>query len=348
MGILKHTIYSVLTVVILTGCLRDFTDEIDTTPVLCINSLISAGEPIEVSVSHTWKYTDVEIVIDPDHYYGGGYEIRYDKEVSDAIVEIYVNGRLESNDYIPKEGDHIRIVATSRKYGSAEGEVTVPVSVPIESLEWDASISSQGKIEDEYGRFKYSVKFRLDAKLTLEDAADGENYYQVTFNPRHDDMEGDDSTSSNSIDGVNFSMGEFKYQSEPVFSEHIGMIDAISGMDAYGFTFFTDRQFSGEKYTLNLQFENMEIKTVDVKPDESDMDWSVCFDLYTTSQSLYNLANYRWHCYEGLVSDIGNIGMSDPVWGYSNVSTGAGVIAAQSKSTCKINLKDFFLSQMEQ
>ncbi|MDE5850237.1 MAG: hypothetical protein K2H38_08860 [Muribaculaceae bacterium] len=41
------------------------------------------------------------------------------------------------------------------------------------------------------------------------------------------------------------------------------------------------------------------------------------------------------------------VGLSEPVWGYSNVSTGAGVVAAQSPATVKIDLSDFLLKALE-
>lgn len=341
MGILKHSIYSALTVLILTGCYKDYTDVIDTTPVLCINSLITAGEPIKVYVTHTWEYTDVEVVKDPDRYFN--YETRYDNEVSDAEVEIYANGMLQTSDYIPEEGDNIKIVAFSKKYGKAEGEVTVPVSIPIESLTWDAEIISADVGTNFWGEESfYSVKADLQAKVTIYDAADKENYYNISCTHEYNNDDTDEE------DKPYFSTGTLNYNAEPIFSEHIAAMVAAFGIDGYGFTFFTDRKFSGESYTLTLAYEDMEIQTSNIPPVESDFDWSLCFILSTISKSYYDLANYEWHAFEAGIGDLGDIGLSDPIWGYSNVSTGAGVIAAQSKSTYKINLKDFFLSQKEQ
>lgn len=343
MGILKHTIYSALSILILTGCYRDYTDVIDTAPVLCINSLISAGEPIKVSVTHTWEYTDVEIVKDPDNYYYGGYETRYDNEVSDAEVEIYANGTLQSNDYLPKEGDKIRIVATSQKYGKAEGEVTVPVSIPIEDLAWSAEITGAYVGTNFWDEASYyTVKADLQARITISDASDEENFYSISCIPQYNDEDSDPE------DIPSFSIGTLNYQAEPIFSDHISATIAAFGMDAYGFSFFTDRKFSGYNYTLNLDYEDMRIQTSNIPPVESDYDWSIEFTLFSISKSYYDLANYEWHAFEAGIDDLGDIGLGDTIWGYSNVSTGAGVIAAQSKSTYKINLKDFFLSQMEQ
>ena len=38
---------------------------------------------------------------------------------------------------------------------------------------------------------------------------------------------------------------------------------------------------------------------------------------------------------------MADIGFADPTWGYSNVSTGAGVVAAQSTTSVTIDLTEF-------
>ena len=62
---------------ILSGCREELDLDIETTPVLCLNSLITAGEPIYVTVTHTWLYTDESS--------------RKDHSVKDAVLSIYVN-----------------------------------------------------------------------------------------------------------------------------------------------------------------------------------------------------------------------------------------------------------------
>ena len=59
------------------------------------------------------------------------------------------------------------------------------------------------------------------------------------------------------------------------------------------------------------------------------------------SPSYYNWANYIWQRDSGTLTELGDYGFGDPIWGYSNVSSGAGVVAAQSKSVCTIDLTDF-------
>lgn len=66
------------------------------------------------------------------------------------------------------------------------------------------------------------------------------------------------------------------------------------------------------------------------------------FGLYITltsiSQSYYNWSLYKWYIDNGIISDLSDIGLAESKWGYSNVSTGAGIVVAQSSNTYKINL----------
>ena len=127
MAILKY-LYPVTFALLLSGCYEDFVPKIDVGPVLCINSVITAGQPIDVSVSHSWMYDSES----GERHHG----------VDDAEVSIYANGTLQGGDYIPREGDDIHIVARSEKYGTAEASVTVPLAVPVAALDFTPEILS--------------------------------------------------------------------------------------------------------------------------------------------------------------------------------------------------------------
>ncbi len=326
MAILKKTYPLILLTLLLAGCTEIFTSEIDIKPVLCLNSLITAGEPIEVSVTRTWLYTDEN-------------SMQY-HQVDDATVAIYANGMAKSADYIPQEGDRIRIVAESPTYGSAEAEVTVPVCVPVESLTWEAEIIDRWESEDR-GVANYTYGFNLRAKMTIKDPAEMENYYQFSYRGFPEEVE-DDTV----IQPVVFYSGILNDEAEPIFSEHIGAFDAISGSSAYGFTFFTDRRFSGKSYTLNLQFNGMAYGVRSVDYSEDLLNCGLVMTLSTVSSSYYNWSNYLWNINYGTIGDLNDTGLGDPIWGYSNVSTGAGVVAAQSQASCTINLKDFLKKEI--
>lgn len=293
---------------LLTGCYEEFTPGVDTTPVLCLNSLITAGEPIEVDVSHTWLFSDQKS--------GASHE------VPDAKVTIFANDKAVGSDYVPTEGDRIRIMAESATYGSATAEVTVPcatpigdvVVTPVETFVWNDGIS-----------------FNLNIEMDVNDPADVQNYYKFGYGaPRED---------------APLHIGKFEYDLEPIFKEHIGAFETvIDNGDETEFSFFSDRQFSGRKYTLHLNFTNNYFSVESDDFDDSMFECGLNLYLTTVSSSYYYRAVNKWHLDSTLIGDMSDLGFADPKWGYSNVSTGAGVVAAQSLSVYKVNLKDFLQS----
>lgn len=137
-------------------------------------------------------------------------------------------------------------------------------------------------------------------------------------------------------------MGSFDFDAEPIFKEHIGVFESVMGADLYTyFLYFSDRQFSGKTYTLHLNFSDNTFVVYSQDYDESLLDCYIELYLTTVSQSYYNWAVYKWYVDDGFTGDLSEIGLAESKWGYSNVSTGAGVVAAQSSAKYTINLKDF-------
>lgn len=335
MAILKKIAKVLLIPACLTGCYEDFIPETDVKPVLCLNSLITAGEPIEVEVSHTWLYTDTW---------------QPDTSVDDATVVILVNGEEKGTGYFPKEGDHIKITADSRRYGHAEAEVTVPYAVPIASISWTPALTSVRRDETADKKMMCNLTFNLKAEIMVEDPDETENYYLFSYNSYYNDGESGDGVwyeKGMRYADVYFSAGTLKYEAEPIFSEHIGVFESISGADPYGFSFFTDRQFSGKGYPLHIQFTDGRYMVESREWNAELLDCGYEFVLYSVSESYYGWANYVWQRDEGPRGDLSEVGFGEPLWGYSNVSTGAGVVAAQSFSTYRLNLKDFIETNLQ-
>lgn len=328
MAILRH-LFSAFIAIALVGCYEDFTPNIDVTPVLCLNSLITAGEPVEVDITRTFLYTDEQ----ESH------------NVDDAVVSIYVNGERVNADYLPQQGDMIRIEAVSPKFGRAEGEVRVPYAVPIQTVNFYPKVIDSYISDDE--EMYSNVQFDFDADLKFKDAPDIENYYKFDYAAIDPITEpnvgiGDDGEILwTEYSHVWFYIGSFQADREPIFGEHIGAMDAAMGADSYGFTFFTDRQFPGTEYTLHLSFTACHYQINSMKWQPGLLDASVKLTLSTISRSLYDWANCRWQSEQGIVGGLGEFGLADPIWGYSNVSTGAGIIAARAVSEYTICLADF-------
>lgn len=208
MAILRYII-PILSVFLLTGCYEDFNPEIDTQPVLCLNSLITTGEPIDVKVTHTWMFNDEKSERNHD--------------VKDAVVTILVNERIVGSDYLPKEGDKIRIVAESPTYGTATAEVVVPYATPIEKVRVSPIVKNIWKGEDDFFHYEMfaDITFNLNVEMDVNDPAETDNYYHFGYNWFGSDTDG----------SPTLSIGQFEYNSEPIFKEHIGVFETVMGND---------------------------------------------------------------------------------------------------------------------
>lgn len=345
-NLILRYIFSLFIPFILTGCYESFTPDIETEPVLCLNCLITAGEPIKVDVTHTWLYTDM-----------AGAE---NHSVKDAVIRVIVNDEEKDSEYLPKDGDRIRIEADSPTYGHAEAEVTVPHAVPIQNVRWTPVITSTWRDDrDGYWAVNAQYYFNINIEMEINDPDVKENYYRfsaLSFNstPSEPDIDDtgiitenydeDDAFLSSGYWKSDFYMGSMEYDAEPLFSEHIGVFESVMIGDAYGFTFFTDRQFSGSKYPLHLNYTDASYFITMKEWDPELMDCGYLLTLHSISKSYYDWANYNWQKEDGPLGDMGDLGLAEPMWAYSNVSTGAGVVAAQSYTTYTLNLREFFES----
>lgn len=320
----------------LSGCHTDFTPDIDARPVLCLNSLITAGEPISVHVTRSWVYTDVSG--ERNH------------EVNDAVVTLFANGVEVGVDYLPREGDVIRIQAFSPAYGEAEASVKVPVAPLLKDVE-SFPLLKEGRVQDYESTFRTTIDFDLGIHVTLVDSPEAVNYYHYGLENyaeyeggKESDPHEEDSGTVEEESSFIIRNGILKYEAEPIFGEHISEFDAMMGGDAYGFTFFTDRQFSGSSYRLNLQYLDIQA-VITCTPDNieevCEAGFVIC--LSSVSESYYNWFNYCWQVYSGGIGDLSSAGLTEPMKGYSNVSTGAGVVAARSMTEVRIPLDDFFI-----
>ena len=323
MAILKR-LYPLLLAAILSGCYETFTPDVDTTPVLCLNSLITAGMPINVQVTHTWMFSDLNA--------GKNHAVR------DATVTIYVDGRPVDGNYIAREGDHVKIMADSPTYGHAEAEVTVPYGADIESVQWEISDPSYFPTEAIPGyEINTMMTFDMNSKLTLADVPDTRNFYHMSFYG-YDPAVEDDEPEETKCD---LYLGNLNYDSEPIFGEHIDAFETVMGSTSYGFDTFSDRSFANDKYTLQLNFSKFNYYVTSEKWDERFFDCGFMIVLSTVSESYYNWCIYTWQHNDGVLDDMAGMGFADALLPFSNVSTGAGVVAAQTQRTYTIPLDDY-------
>lgn len=336
---IRYIIFLFLTIM-LTGCFTDFEPDLESKPVVCINANAIVGEELIIRVTHTWRWSAQD---------------RFDNmDIKDADVILYVNDmKLDKPEYsewdvefpyyypwkptdsgfktgyIPKSGDKIRIVAHSKDYGDAEGEVTVPDPVSIDYVKIKSKIDPPEEYFDPYynGNItKYKGNSSLEIFFT--DPADVTNYYMVKCGlaGAYDSTIWEDFRAS--------TYAQINYSSEPLFTEHVSSLESAVS-DSYGYTIFSDRMISGKTYPVHIRVENISYPVLGKDDFESNQSY-ISFTLNSLSDSYYRHVISVWESNDGINGVLGDVGLADPVWECSNVSTGAGVISAVAPSTIQI------------
>lgn len=319
MDILKRPLIVLILASAMTGCYSEFDPDVTESPVLCINDVVSAGEPVEVTLTHTWQYSD-----------GPG-----DIDVTDAEVVMWVNGRpCRDMSYRPAPGDTLLFEARSERYGAAKGQTLVP-HVPAVSLTaidcrpnclqiYDSSDEEAGIVEE-----MAFISMPMVLRLRITDPGPGNDYFSLA-------------EFRMGVSAVEYGYGYIDYNAEPLFSEHISVLESVFGADAYGFTVFSDRQFSGKSYDLSVVLDSF---VICVPTDINECSMSVV--LASLSESLYKWYIYDWRTTNGVGATLGDIGLAEGLSGFSNVSSGAGLICARSEVQVSIDLMPYITQALE-
>lgn len=348
MAFLNRIILAALSGLALTGCFSDFEPDIESTPVLCLNSLIVAGEPVQVSLTRTWRWSE------------GSPTDGYDITVNDAEVSLIVNGEfVETLKYVEKEepdygmpfysttvqyesqyapvsGDHVELRAVSPTYGEAVAEVTVPQPVPIDKVEVTVRDFSDWS-HVWVGNYQMSLSFRV----WFSDPADAANYYifDAGNSPGiFSDAPGDERNMAYMQSCF------FDFSGEPLFTEHVSALESVFS-ETSGYTIFTDRQIAGKSYPLTVSADNIDYIYHNPGNDPALEDFSINLTLGSISDSYYYHVLSVWVANDGIPGILGGVGLGEPVYAASNVSTGAGVVAAVARSTRQVKLLDIVEQQ---
>lgn len=342
MAILRKYFVILAAALLLTGCYTNFEPDIKSTPVLCMNSLLTPGEPLTVSLTRTWRWSE------------GSPDYDLDILVRDAEITYTVNGSESGTltfddkkyraDYIPAPGDHVVLSAHSDRYGDATAEVTVPVAVAIDRVETDVLDITESISVNNDTLWEIKANF----KVWFTDPADQENFYLFGYdfyNPKSIIVpENPDDPWSNRYYCFGLaSCSDLDYEQEPIFGEHIGVIETLFG-DSYGYSMFSDRTISGKSYPLRISAPRLSYKLFDPTDNPELRTSSINMILYSISKGYYRHLLGMWELNEGMAGSIGGSGLGDAVWDVSNVSTGAGVVAARTAAVYPVQVYPLVIS----
>lgn len=316
-----YTIYTLFSLIALcSSCYQDFEPDIADTQYLVINATAEVGQLLNVRVSHTWRYSNSAI------NYSGKKTVN--DTVPDAAVNLYVNDQFVQSmaydntidrycsDYVVKESDKIRITASTDKYGDAEATETVPVGVQIDNIE--AVINPDFNI-DFYDGNSFWAAANITLKITFTDPADVANYYAIGL-VKHYEGGFDNSWLWGSVD----------LEIDPIFKEQNDALDEIT--DGYLDPIFTDLSINGKQYTLLAKIVDRIGFDID---DDGNIsvtgasDYSYYITFYTLSEAHYKYLQSIHKIQYGINDDLSSLGLAEPMYEYSNVSTKAGVVKSQ-------------------
>ncbi len=346
MDILKRNIILLATSVSLTGCYTDFEPDIHQPEMLCMNSLICAEEPVIVELTHTWNYPS-----------GPAYNI--DTRVPGSDIELWINGSLKEklslitsvedepdnntsgtrfiSTYTPHEGDEVRLFATSDRYGNAEATIKVPVAVVPDKIVWSADPGNTSRYD-----YQMSCNPTISAEVYFTDPAESDNYYMVDYNVNNPEPYAGTIGNITWLDcGGKLSIWSLNYDVEPLFSEHISVLESVMGSDAFGYSIFSDRSISGRNYPLHILLERGYYYCLNPLDEDRVFDTTIDINLYSITESYYNWFISQWKLDDSFTGSLSNTGLSEAFFCKSNVSSGAGIVAAYNYSTATINLHDF-------
>ncbi|MDE5712549.1 MAG: DUF4249 domain-containing protein [Muribaculaceae bacterium] len=330
-------------------------------------SNISDGDSIKVSLTHTWRWSDKSESISMNAPWGSDGKLESDLLVEDALVKLYVNDEYKETlklgkgmsgigmnkyinggvyypvddypwattgyvyyiaDYIPQCGDKIRLEAESEEYGSAWAEVTVPQTVEIDSVDYTVS-----NFDDRNTALSEFYLFNMNLSVWFSDPGNETNYYMFeTSSPGY--FKGVDAEGLEYEESVNFR----DVTDDPLFTEHVSAIDHVLA-ETSGYSLFSDRQISGKSYPLHVRLEGVSYQ-LDNRSAIPDAENSyIKFILYSISPSYYRHVISVWAANDGIVGALGDVGLAEPVFAASNVSTGAGVVSASAKYEYKLYMR---------
>ena len=294
------------------GCESDFDPDINDKPVVVVNMLAQPGNKLSASITHSWSHTDNSFP---------------DVKIADATVSYSINGHRTGvmiynpvtgeyeTEYTPEVGDDIEISVKSDIYGSVSGRTYVPEQVkidkwsfnPVEVTDYNGIVSGD--------TLSYLRRLNIEYSITFSDPAGEENYYMISGRQYHDTGGG--------------------FSSDPIISENNTPMDAIFSKNST-FVVFSDRSIDGRTYTLRYTCSYTPfIPITDFAERLTDRIalCSISRDYY-----LYLLSIYKK--YGDLNHNLEDLGLTEPKIIYSNVTDGAGIVAAQSSDTIVNDVHD--------
>lgn len=303
-----------------TSCYQEIDlDKYRTTPQMVINCAATTDTAIIASITRTWFFPENTPYVKLPHadvklYINGEFaeQMKW-KEIGSSCNGVPSDSAFVST-VTPKEGDRIKITASTPEYGTATAEDRIPAKMPIEEVRYTIQ-STEGMYDGNYSDY-----YKIFYKVTFQELPEPGNYYLVRICEYDDYYRRWTSTNLTAID--------------PIMDEYEDILDGALGFDGIGTwngLLFTDSQINGQRYTLQVQ------ESVSSLPHSARRKVAV----YSLSEAYYHYL----HSMQKLVGStleeaLGNIGFAEPWRVYSNVQGGTGILGACQHTDMEITIND--------
>lgn len=308
---LKKLYIALLAAILLPSCYSEIEfDNLMPEPVPVINAVANPDTVVMASISRTYRYDesvddllirDAEVSLYVNDKFVQdmkGKEFDWDSGTfypgSDA--ELRKHKWVYMSDYVPHAGDKVEIRAATR-YGDARVTDVVPRQVPVESVD--------AKLLDNIESW---MRYAAEYTIWFTDPAGEKNYYLLTA-----------LAIANSAETSYSPM--YVYYTDPlIVSQNKDILDVTSGdiWNDWGCV-FSDETIDGQRYGVR-------VKEVDnsfvVTPKRR-------FCLLSISEDYYKYLRSMFKYQQREDSELGGLGLKEPVVIYSNVEGGTGIMASQ-------------------
>lgn len=303
------------------SCTETFDPGVDNHPVAVLNSIAMPDSSLTVSLTRSWPF-------------GGETPDRKTVTLPSATVTVTVNGTrthtltydretlLYRTDFAPSPGDRLEISAVDPVYGRVSGSTVVPLPPVVDDLKVSTSVEKDPDhiIVGSDGELVLDYVFLSRYSLTFTDPADQDNYYMIA--------------------------GErINVKGEPIFDEHVSVLDIIFDYDWADLLMFNDKTVNGSTYTLRFK-TSYSILEAWIQWSNA-VHWEHELPVFTDSVRFYSISREYYaylvsiyQKYGGFNAELENAGMAEPTAVYSNIEGGTGIVCSQTPVVYVFDITD--------
>lgn len=307
------TILYILLGISLTACLTEVDlSDLRESPRLVVNGVAVAGEPLRLSVTRTWFYTD-------DHP---------NVVIPDATVRLYVNDHYEETipfvpgdtlfnavgsyqaAFVPDVSDRLRLEVSAPGYEAIHAETVIP----------QASKLLEAKATREVSTTDSTVK-RVLYSISFQDAVEEDDYYLFRL---------EEGNLINEVDSMySWRVLYLDYAEEPLFVQSASALDQIlfsQYLSGYDGRVFSDESINGKNYTIRLQTNVSEAtKRLRVRL------YAISADYYRYLKTLQDQSD------RSFANHLIDAGLADPIRVYSNIDGGLGIFGGCTPNRVEVD-----------